>query len=104
MFYSRGDYERDMEVLDELDSEISRCVADGSITGLQSLGLSVDIATQRRKCKGKLFATRQMMSDKIKGKTGKCMMPYAHKQPCFCKTLTAIKLAEAQAELAERVA
>lgn len=104
MFYGRAQFEYDMEVLDELDSEISRAIADGLITGIQSLTLTRDLEQKRRECKGKLFGTSQMMRDVVRNKKGKCMMPHAHKQTCYCRTLTGIKLAEASAELAERVA
>jgi len=91
--YGRAQFGADNEELDRIDSQISIAIANGDITGFESLKLTRNLEDMRRKLKGRLFATRMRMSDKQS--KGSCLQPYKHTKPCWCKEVTKLKLTAA---------
>ena len=67
-----------IEELERLDQEVSRMVADGTITGFQALkiarGIAQDILTQ----KGRQFAISQSIRAQNDPREKRCLVPLNH--------------------------
>lgn len=83
--YTRADYDRDLDELDRDDQMISRLIASGHMTGLESLRVSHGIEIRREMLKGRLFGTIMRLKDRDHGAS--CLSPAGHKPGCMCKNL-----------------
>jgi hypothetical protein len=83
--YSRAQFEEDMEQIEQDSQGISRLVAAGKMSGLESLAYTKMIDNAKLKCKGRLFGTRMILADG--DKKSKCADKKNHVQLCYCKKL-----------------
>ena len=84
MGYSRADHDFENEDLDRKDQAISRAVARGLITGLESLRLTHAITIERQKIKGRLLISVRQAMDGNSRKSSRGCNKTGHRQPCAC--------------------
>lgn len=105
MLYSRKDYELELEEIEKISQSLSRwCVLEqenGSRNaGHRVLLMEQELNARRREAKGKLLATRSILSDS--DKKSSCSKPKEHAKGCKCKKLyKTAKVAEMNDELTQ---